>query len=209
MTSLPALVELSAPAQSAVEQGKRVRTRSSGLSPALSDSGTATLSGWQKLRQILLRWVRRWTRDLELAEEVVSEAITRAWERFRDVVGWRELRSWTAGTLRHIIADHWRARKRQRIDAAVSLDELPCSGGFRTNLDLADRIEQLQRRLTGGDRETLALLGAGIQHIERIAIARGLGVRAVQQSRARIANAAAEAWNYYPAVRFPAAAAIL
>jgi DNA-directed RNA polymerase specialized sigma24 family protein len=137
-------------------------------------------------------------RHRHVAEDVASETVLRVWQRLGDGATWKDLWSLGVRIARNLLLNCLRALRLRR-ELAEPVDVEVLAGKERRMmepLDLQRLLSQLRLRLQAAERQTLALLEAGILTVADLAIARGVTERAARKSLARLHAAAGDLWKY-------------
>jgi DNA-directed RNA polymerase specialized sigma24 family protein len=137
-----------------------------------------------RLRQAVARVVRKWVRCVHLAEDLVSEAVGRAWQTFGYSLPWERLVGWTVRVAQRLVIAWHRVARRTRFDASVELDALPAQEADNM-VDVNDSTAHALSRLAPGLHNTLRLLVAGAS-TEEIAAGHGLTARGARKRVAKL-----------------------
>ncbi|MET8004569.1 RNA polymerase sigma factor [Nonomuraea glycinis] len=108
--------------------------------------------------QAVATYVRRRTDVPDDIADVIAETFTTAWRRLPDVPGGDEARLWLYGVARRVLANHHRARDRRSALATRLRQEAATWAAATPDRD-RNAANQAFKRLSGDDRELLALVG--------------------------------------------------
>ncbi len=114
-------------AQTRIGQAALGPGRPSEPQPRVTADSEAMREVWQRHGAVLMKFALRLTRgDKQRAEDIVQEALVRAW-RHPEVVGsgQQPIRSWLFTITRHVAIDMWRARSRTEEILDDEYDNLP------------------------------------------------------------------------------------
>jgi len=140
--------------------------------------GAFSPASYQALADTLTALVRRFTRNALQADEVVHDAISKAWQ---DGVAEQELAPWVMTVARNLIFTMYRDEvRRQR------LRPLRNPGiAFTSTVEFELGLEEVRRLLSEADRLVFAMVLAGYATHE-IALERGISDRGVCKAKLRI-----------------------
>jgi len=131
-------------------------------------------------------------RNLHDAEDVVAETLRRVLVRFPVWPSWEDVWAWAARVSRNLVVSNWRRGGRMLFEPLGEADLVECIIPPQ-DVSAGILVDSLRRILGRSDVLTLSILEAGEYGNQRIAQLRGLTVRAVEQSRARIRECASRA----------------
>lgn len=152
---------------------------------------------WAQLASDVLRWLQRRVRSYQDAEDLAGETVCRAWRRFRgESVAWRRLWAWALATARNLMLNYQRdLRRRSFMAFEPGTGCLAITDCGDAAYECGDFIHVLEQRLTGGERETAAMLRRGMRSNAAIARARGVTEREARRQRAALATKVAQLWR--------------
>jgi DNA-directed RNA polymerase specialized sigma24 family protein len=136
---------------------------------------------WSQLRERLRLWLRPRLRSAHDIEDIVSECMLRAWQKFRNAVAALDLWRWCLVTARSLLVIHWRLSKREQA-SVIHLDAL---AGPACEVSVGWALTSLRHKASRSDWQTLSMMLAGASNAA-IAQARRVTSRAVRLSQARL-----------------------
>jgi RNA polymerase sigma-70 factor, ECF subfamily len=104
------------------------------------------------------RYVHGMVRDAELAEDLTAssfEKALRAWESYRPERS--RPQTWLCSIARNVVVDHWRGERRRRDGFEALAAESARTAASEPSTGLDPALEAAVRRLSGTEREVLAL----------------------------------------------------
>ena len=125
--------------------------------------------------------------SISLADDLVQEALLRAWSKSDRFQPGTSLRAWLFTILRNIYYSNYRKRAREVQDSdGVYARRLTIPGDQESHLDLED-FRQALTKLPAEQREVLTLIGASGLSYEEAAAVCGVGIGTIKSrlSRAR------------------------
>lgn len=118
-------------------------------------------------RPRLYRVAYSWTHDAALADDLVQETLTKAWQKYDQLRDPKAQEAWLFSILTNCFRDHYR-RHRETDD----IDEMDIAGDQcleteQIRSELVDRVRQAIRRLPEGQRQVVTLVDLeGFSYIE-------------------------------------------
>ena len=125
--------------------------------------------------------------SVTLADDLVQEALLRAWANSEKFQPGTNLRAWLSTILRNVFYSHHRKRSREVQDSDGEFSRgIAVAGNQESHLDLAD-LRMALARLPAEQREVLILVGASGVSYEEAAVICGVGTGTIKSrvSRAR------------------------
>jgi RNA polymerase sigma-70 factor (ECF subfamily) len=132
------------------------------------------------LRPVLSRFALRATGNVDLAQDLVQDALVAAMSATTPFAGRSSLRTWVLGILSHKVMDHFRAQRRP--EAGADDPEL-LQTASEADLERATMAKQTLRRVeealaTLPERERLVVLLVDVEGVDREAACHALDVSA-------------------------------
>jgi DNA-directed RNA polymerase specialized sigma24 family protein len=135
---------------------------------------------WSALQKRCEQWLRSRIHNFHDREDLVAECLARAWRRFSEsCCCLREIWSWCLVSLRCLLVDRWR---RARVAKSLPLPDGQV-GPVEVSLEWA--LSTLRENASACDVPTLDLMLAGMASRD-LAVCRGVTLRAVRSSQARL-----------------------
>ncbi|MBK8099553.1 MAG: sigma-70 family RNA polymerase sigma factor [Planctomycetes bacterium] len=130
------------------------------------------------------------------AEDLASDTLVAAWVEFPKLDDPQQVTAWSIRALRNRVVSFFRRRRLEptwstELVAAWAVPSDPGDG-----LSAKEMLASLRTTLSAPDAAVLDCLLVGLNDCGDIAGARGVGLRAVERSRARIRAASLPLWKF-------------